>query len=133
MVMAVKEPESMDDLVYFTKRAIGTGAVRAWVYREKCPACGKALMGKPKDASGKVKVRASEYVCEACGHSVEKKAYEATLTASITYTCPACGTEGETEIPYRRKKVQGVDALVFPCAKCGEKILVSKKMKDPKA
>ena len=87
-------------------------------------------MGKPKDEkTGKPKIRAKEYVCPECGHSEEKKEYEETLTAEIKYTCPKCGNEGEIEIPFKRKKIDGTDALVFNCQQCNEKILITKKMK----
>ncbi len=135
--MALKMPESMDECVYFTRRS--KPQVVAWVFREKCPKCKKALMGKPKDASGKVKIRAKEYVCPECGHAIEKSAYEDTLTASIQYTCPKCGFSGEHQMPFKRKKIRifdeeegkevMADALVFNCQKCNEKIAVTKKMK----
>lgn len=128
--MALKQPESMDELVYFTKRQIGDGRAKAWVFRELCDKCGKAMMGKPVDAkTGKVKVRAKEYVCPECGNTVEKKEYEESLTANIEYKCPECGFEGETQIPFKRKKVKGTDALVFNCEKCKAKIAITKKMK----
>jgi ssDNA-binding Zn-finger/Zn-ribbon topoisomerase 1 len=127
--MALKIPDSMEELVYWTSRNIGKGNAKAWVEREECPECHKALMGKPRGKDGKVKIRATNYECPECGHSVEKKAYEDTLTASIIYTCPKCLSKGDIQIPYKRKKVQGVDALVFNCKGCSEKILVTKKMK----
>lgn len=132
--MALKEPESMEELVYFTRRVIGNGKVMCWVYRQKCPKCGKALMGKPKDEkTGGVKIRAKEYVCPECGHTAEKKEYEESLTAEAKYTCPKCGFEGEATFPFKRKKVEGVDALVFNCGKCNEKIAITKKMKGLKS
>lgn len=128
--MALKQPESMDELVYFTKRQIGDGRAKAWVFKELCDKCGKAMMGKPVDAkTGKVKVRAKEYVCPECGNTVEKKEYEEGLMANVDYVCPACKYEGEIQIPFKRKKVKGTDALVFKCEKCGEKIAITKKMK----
>ena len=130
--MALKQPKSMDELVYFTKRNIDDGYVKAWVFREVCPKCGKALMGKPKDKNGKVKVRAAIYECPECGYTVPKKEYEESLKVNISYTCPKCKFEGETQIPFKRKKVKGVDALVFYCEKCNEKILIKKKMKELK-
>ncbi len=90
-------------------------------------------MSKPRDEkTGKVKVRAKEYVCSECGNSSEKKEYEDTLTCNIEYKCPHCGNEGETQIPYKRKTFQGVPALIFQCDKCNEKIAITKKMKEPK-
>ncbi|MEM4242563.1 MAG: hypothetical protein QXM31_01550 [Candidatus Woesearchaeota archaeon] len=135
--MALRMPESMDECVYFTRRS--KPQVVAWVFREKCPKCKKALMGKPKDASGKVKIRAKEYVCPECNYTMEKGAYEDTLTANIQFTCPKCGFSGEHQMPFKRKKIKifdeeegkeiMADALVFNCPKCGEKIAVTKKMK----
>ena len=52
------------------------------------------------------------------------------MTANVSYTCPKCEHAGETQIPFRRKKVEGVDSLVFACQKCGEKIPITKKMKE---
>ncbi len=128
----LKEPESMDELVYFTQRNLGDkGRAKAWVYRGACPKCKKGLMGKPVDEkTGKIKVRAKEYVCPECGYTVEKKAYEDTLTCEIKYTCPECGNEGEAEAPYKRKTFQGVKAIVFQCGKCKAKLGITKKMKE---
>jgi predicted RNA-binding Zn-ribbon protein involved in translation (DUF1610 family) len=136
--MAVKEPESMGDLVYFTDRNIGKGNVRAWVYKRNCPKCGKAKMGKPVE-KGKVKIRATEYQCPACKYTVNKEEYEETLTMEAKYICPKCSFKGEIEAPFIRKKMKLFDeetgkkataeAVVFDCAKCGEKIAVTKKMK----
>ena len=127
--MALKIPDSMEELVYSTSRAVGDGKIKAWVERELCPECGKALMGKPRGDGGSVKIRAAYYECPECHHKVDKPEYEDTLTASITYTCPKCKYSGDIQIPYKRKKYQGVDALVFQCEKCKEKIPVTKKMK----
>lgn len=88
-------------------------------------------MGKPQE-DGKVKIRAKEYVCPNCGHSEERTAYEESLTANIQYTCGKCGNAGEQQIQYKRKNVDGTKALVFNCDKCKERILITKKMKDPK-
>ena len=130
----IKEPESMENLIYMTRRKLDEkGKAMAWVYKQKCTKCGKALMGKPKDEkTGKAKIRAKEYVCPECNHTVEKKEYEETLTAEIKYTCPKCEKDQEIAIPYKRKKTKGVDALVFDCESCGEKILITKKMKKEK-
>ena len=119
----------MGDLVYFTQRAVGKGNAKAWVYRGTCPKCGKCKMGKPVGSNGKVKIRAKEYVCPGCGFTAEKKEHEETLTCEIKYKCPECGNESEIAVPYKRKKFQGVDAIVFQCGKCKAKIPVTKKMK----
>lgn len=131
--MSLRQPESMEECVYFTRRAVDSGNVMCWVFREKCPKCGKGIMGKPRDPkTGDVKIRAKEYVCPECGHTVEKQAYEDTLTANVSYTCPHCSFSGETTIPYKRKTFEGVKALVFECGKCKAKIPVTKKMKATK-
>ncbi|MFC2135458.1 hypothetical protein ACFLTH_12665 [Bacteroidota bacterium] len=137
--MSLKFPESMDECVYFTRRSVDGAKTVAWVFREQCTACGKALMGKPVE-KGKVKTRASEYVCPACNHTVSKDKYEDSLTCNIQYTCPKCFHEGEVQVPFKRKKVQlfdeetqkkkAADAVVFNCEKCEEKIFVTKKMKS---
>ena len=129
----------MEECIYYTFRGIGEGEAKAWVFKGKCPKCSKGLMGKPKDEKGKVKIRAKEYVCPECGYTAEKEAYENSLTVNIKYTCPHCKFEGETQIPFHRKKVQifneetkkkkAVEALRFQCGKCGKDIDVTKKMK----
>lgn len=135
--MALKMPESMDECVYFTRRIKPN--VVTWVFREQCPKCKKGIMGKPRGPDGAVKIRAKEYVCPECNYTVEKQAYEDTLTANIQYTCPKCSFSGEHQMPFKRKKVKifdeeegkevSADALVFNCKKCNEKIAVTKKMK----
>lgn len=132
MVKILKEPESMDDLVYFTRRTIGDGKVMAWVYRKRCPKCGKAEMGKPAGDGGKVKIRAKEYVCPECGHTEEKQEHEESLTLEAKYTCPHCGKQGESTTLYKRKSYQGVQSYVLVCEHCREKIALTKKMKAPK-
>ena len=103
--MAFKKPKSMSELIYFTRRKDEFGQVKVYVFREKCTECGKADMGKPiNPKTGKVMSRSKEYVCSECGHSVEKEAYEDSLTASIEYTCPE-GHSGEVEIPFERRKI----------------------------
>ncbi len=128
--MSLRMPENMDEVVYFTRRVADNARILAWVFKEKCPKCHKALMGKPVGENGKVKIRATAYECPDCGHSVGKKEYEETLTCNIEYTCPACSFKGEAQIPFKRKKFKGVDALVFECSKCKAKIPITKKMKE---
>lgn len=121
----------MEELIYFTQRSIGKGNVKAWAYKGMCPKCKKGKMSKPVDPkTGKVKIRAKEYVCPECNYTVEKKAYEESLECEIKYTCPECGHSGETAVPFKRKKFQGVDAIVFLCDKCKAKIPITKKMKE---
>jgi len=127
--MALKKPESMDELVYYTRRDIGKGEATAWVYREKCPKCGKGVVGKPKSEKGKIMIRAKKYVCPECSFEKEKKEYEEMLTASIEYTCPECTHKGEAQIPFKRKKIEGTETLRFQCRKCGINIDITKKMK----
>ena len=130
--MALKEPESMEEIVYFTRREIDNGKIMAWVSKEKCTKCNKAMMGKPRDKNGKAQIRAKEYTCPECGYTVEKKEYEESLTASIKYTCPHCSFEGEIQVPFKRKSVKGVQTLRFQCGKCSKDIDVTKKMKAMK-
>ena len=132
--MALKQPESMDECVYFTQRSLedGKGSVKVWVFRQTCPKCKKAVMGKPRDSKGKVKTRAAEYACPGCGHVVEKQEYEDSLTANADYKCPGCGSSGEAQIPYKRKNIEGIPTLRFQCGKCKASIDVTKKMKEKK-
>lgn len=126
----VKFPNSMDEVVYFTRRAIGeNGKVVCWAYKQNCPKCKKAMMGKPKDDKGKIKIRAKEYKCPSCSYTVEKKEYEDGLTAEAQYTCPSCKFSGEIGFPYKRKKIEGIDTLRFQCQKCKGNIDITKKMK----
>lgn len=138
--MQLKESVSMDECVYFTNRTIGNGKVKAWVFREKCPKCGKGLMGKPRDVkTGKVKIRADDFICPDCSYKVEKQEYEDSLTANIKYTCPSCSHHGEIQQSFKRKKVQRmneekgkketVDTIRFQCEKCKQNIDITKKMK----
>jgi len=131
--MPLTEPTDMEELIYFTNRFLDNdGQIMCWVERKECPKCHKAKMGKPIGPDGKPKIRAKEYVCLECGYTVPKKEYEESLTAKAKYTCPKCKKEGEGQVPFKRKKVKGADALVFVCEHCGEKIYVTKKMKELK-
>jgi predicted RNA-binding Zn-ribbon protein involved in translation (DUF1610 family) len=137
----MKEPESMDECVYFTRRQIGEkGFVVAWAYRKNCPKCKKSIMGKPKNPkTGKPKIRAKEYTCYECGFTEDLDEHVKDMKLSVNYTCPKCEHKGDIEIPYKRKKVRrldpesgkkkGVDAFVVDCSKCGEQILITKKLK----
>jgi uncharacterized CHY-type Zn-finger protein len=129
----VTEPESMEQLVYHTLRSNEKGSIRAWVYKGKCPECGKGLMGKPVDAkTGKPKIRSKEYVCPECAHQAEKVEYEETLECEIQYTCPECGAKGEATEPFKWKTFQGIKSIKFVCDKCKAKLAVTKKMKEKK-
>lgn len=136
----LKEPESMDNIIYFTRRSIGSGSAATWVRKKPCPKCRKAPMGKPLDAkTGRPKIRAKEYVCPVCKYTVEKEEYEATLEAEINYNCPDCGNDDSAKIPFKRKKIQlineetgkktAAEALRFQCSKCSRNIDITKKMK----
>ncbi|MFH1398562.1 MAG: hypothetical protein ABIG95_00440 [Candidatus Woesearchaeota archaeon] len=125
----MRKPESMDELVYYTSRDIGNGEIAVWVFKEPCPKCKKALMGKPVD-KGKVKMRANVYVCPECGFSAEKSEYEDGLTACVEYTCPKCGKHSEKEVVFKRKRIGGVETLRVSCDVCGDNMDVTKKMKE---
>jgi predicted RNA-binding Zn-ribbon protein involved in translation (DUF1610 family) len=134
VIKMVKMPESMDECFYFTNRTLeNNGSIIAWVYRPKCPKCGKGTMGKPVDPkTGKVKKRADIYVCPECKYEVSCEEFDATLKVEVQYKCPFCGNEGDTTTEYKRKSYKGVPAYVFTCGKCGEKIGITKKMKETK-
>lgn len=134
----MKQPESMEECIYFTNRTINSGKIKAWVFKELCPKCKKALMSKPKDPkTGKPKIRAEEYTCPECSCTIEKQEYEDSLTISIQYTCPHCHNQGELQLPFRRKKIQltdeqgkkkTIDAVRFQCQKCQKNIDITRKM-----
>jgi len=134
----IREPESMDGCIYFTNRIVKEGTVKCWVFKEKCPKCGKGLISKPVE-KGKIKMRAKEYQCPECKYSLPTEEYENTLTANIKYKCPYCKYEGEIQIPFKRKKLQvydeeegkkkTIDTLKFQCGKCGKEIYITKKLK----
>ncbi len=139
--MALQQPLSFDDYVYFTRRSLGDkGKVVAWVSREACKKCSKGMMEKPRDPkTGKLKIRAKEYACPSCNNSIPEQEYEDSLTLSAIYTCPHCSRQGEAQVPYKRKKVKvfddetlkekTADAVQFLCGHCQGKINVTKKMK----
>ena len=118
----------MDECIYFTNRSIGDGQITAWVYRKDCPKCKKAKMGKPV-VKGKVKTRAEEYECPACGYKEGKTEHEESLTLETKYTCPNCGKDGESTGQYKRKNYKGVQSYVVTCQHCQEVIPVTKKLK----
>ena len=130
--MPLKEPTSVQECVYFTNRTFDTGRIMVWVFRKICPKCNKEDMGKPKDMKGKVKIRAKEYVCAACKYMEPKEVYEPSLTANAKYKCPHCGAEGEGQISFKRKNIEGIPTLRFACEKCNGYIDVTKKMKEKK-
>ena len=84
--MTIKEPGSMDELIYFTNRSVGDGNVMCWVYKGPCPQCGEGMMGKPKDEkTGKPKIRAKEYVCPECGNYVSYEERNAIIESAEIY------------------------------------------------
>jgi predicted RNA-binding Zn-ribbon protein involved in translation (DUF1610 family) len=125
--MALKQPESVDECVYFTRRALlpTKGRIVAWAFRKRCPKCRKGVMAKPKKSS-------PTYDCPSCGYAEPKAEHIADIKLNVEYTCPACGFSGEAQTEFKRKSWQGVKAYVFSCGKCGEKIGVTKKLKEPK-
>lgn len=122
-------PESMDEVIYFTRRVAEDRKIIAWVYKAECPKCHKAKMGKPVEG-GKVKIRAKEYVCPECNYREEKVEHEEKLMVEIQYTCPYCKKSGEATTEYKRKSFDGVPSYVFTCTSCKKKIGISKKMKQ---
>lgn len=140
--MTLKHPTSMEECVYFTRRTIAKakGKIKAWVFKQLCPKCKKALMQKPRDPkTRKPKIKSKEYICPKCGFKLEKKQYEESLICNIEYICPHCSFSGETRIPFKRKKIQifdeeeqkkkTVDSLRFQCQKCKKNIDITKKIK----
>lgn len=126
-------PQSANEVIYFTNRTFPNGWVKAWTYRKNCPNCGKAKMGKPLDPKTKrPKIRSNEYECPACNFTEEKKLHEESLTLEAMYKCPHCGKEGESSAPYKRKAYMGVPSYIVECRHCGQKIALTKKLKEPK-
>ncbi|MBU1976239.1 MAG: hypothetical protein KKG59_07595 [Nanoarchaeota archaeon] len=128
----MKEPESMDELLFFTNRVVDNGSIKAWICRPPCPKCNK-LMGKsinPK--TGKVIKKAEDYECPSCGFKQAKADVEKDLRVEVIYKCPYCQHEGETTTEHVRKTWQGVPSFIFECQECGQKIGITKKMKSPK-
>ena len=130
--MALRFPESTSECIYFTNRQIeDTGKAIAWVYKKTCPQCKKAKMGKPVE-KGKVKIRATEYVCPSCGYTEQKLPHEESLMVEVQYICPYCGKSGEATTQYIRKAWNGIKSYVFECESCKKKIGITKKMKKAK-
>lgn len=133
--MALIEPTNVSDCLYFTNRTIGTGKIKAWVFKGICSCNGKMVAVKPASALAKPK----EYVCESCGKKVSTKEYEEALPINVKYTCPKCGNLSELQVPYKRKKIKifdeedqkerTADAVQFECGKCKEKLNITKKLK----
>lgn len=134
----LKEPESMDEIIYFTRRKIDSGSAVAWVKKKSCPKCKKSKMGKPVE-KGKIKIRAEVYVCPSCSYTEGKKEHEESLDAEINYTCQNCKNDDGIKIPFKRKRIQlinketgkkkAAESLQFQCSKCSKDIDITKKMK----
>ena len=123
--MALKQPESVEECLYFSRRKLGeNGKAVAWVFRKECPKC-KTLMKKPKKTS-------LTYDCPECGYNEPKAEYEAAAVVNIEYVCPECGHAGEATSEYKRKTLQGVKSFIFVCGACKAKLGITKKMKEPK-
>ena len=122
----------MDECVYFTNRTFDAGRAMAWVFRKQCPQCKNGIMGKPLKKNGKVDKKAEHYVCYSCNYTETNEQVENNLTLNVEYKCPHCGNEGETTTEYMRKTFFGVKAYVFNCQKCGQKIGITQKLKEPK-
>ena len=132
--MAYEIPDSMQELVYFSRRKFSEvkGSAIAWTSKLLCPDCKKALMGKPVDGkTKKIKVRATEYVCPSCQYTEEKSLHETKLNTQIIYQCPFCQSEGECTVPFARRAWYGKKAIVFQCDKCKEKLGITKKLSTP--
>ena len=130
--MTLKKPTSVEECVYFTNRAIGSGRAVAWVFRKECTKCKNGIMGKPQKKNGKVDKKAEHYVCYSCGYQESNEQVENNLILNVEYKCPHCGNEGETTSEYKRKTFEGVPSYVFECQTCHKKSGLTKKLKERK-
>lgn len=129
----LEQPQSMDELVYFTRRTVFDGRAIAWVFKKPCPECGEARMEKPiNPKTGKKKTRAKTYECPECGYSEKSKKYEAGLEVNVHYICPHCQHEGDAVTDYDRRTYMGEKSFVFKCEECWQEIPITKKVKKPK-
>lgn len=130
----VQLPKSVEEVYYFTFRKFPEGGqIKAWAYKVPCTKCGEGVLAKPKDEkTGKVKIRSKEFVCNKCGFEADKDETEATAKLEAIYTCPHCKKDGESSAPYKRKSYLGVQSYIVECQHCGEKIALTKKLKEPK-
>jgi len=137
--MTLTQPGAISETIYYTRRTLlgeHEGEAVAWAYKKECPECKNAKMGKPVDEkTGKIKIRAKEYVCPECNYTEEKKEHEESLTIEIQYTCPHCGKEGEGTTPMKRKSFtlpndKKAPAYIVDCEHCSGKIAITKKMKN---
>ena len=126
----LKQPQSMDELMYFSRRTVMDGRVVAWVFKPQCPECGDDRLEKPTNPkTGKKKTRSSKFVCETCGYEEKKKKTEERATVNIHYICPHCEHEGDTTTKYDRRTYLGKKAFVFKCDECWQEIPITKRVK----
>ena len=131
--MQLKKPNSMEECLYFTNRAIGEeGFAVAWVYRKMCQKCKKDRLGKPIKKNGKIDKKADYYECQKCRYQEKNEQVESNLQLEVEYKCPHCGNEGQTTSEYKRKNFEGVPSYVFECEKCKKSIGITKKLKKTK-
>jgi|SRR3989344_4544930 len=130
--MPLKKPDSVEECVYFTNRAIGSGRAMAWVLRKECPKCKKDVLRKPSTKSGKPDKKSPIYVCKICRYEEKNEDVEKSLVLNVEYKCPHCGNEGEATSEYKRKSFDGVPSYVFECQKCRRKVGLTKKLKETK-
>ena len=131
--MQLKKPNSMEECLYFTNRAIGEeGFAVAWVYRKMCPKCKKDRLGKPIKKNGKIDKKADCYECPKCKYQEKNEQVESNLQLEVEYKCPHCGNEGLTTSEYKRENFEGVPSYVFACEKCKKSIGITKKLKKTK-
>ncbi len=130
--MALKQPESAEECLYFTNRTMDDGRAMAWVYKKPCQKCKTERMGKPLKKGGKIDKKADHYVCYKCGYQEEAKELEEGLQIEIIYKCPFCLNSGETTTQYKRKNWQGIPSYVFECQFCKKAVGLTKKMKSKK-
>lgn len=123
-IFMLKEPNSMEECLYFTRRSIGKGKIVAWAYRILCPKCKKANMRKENK-------RDKYYTCPQCEYTEDEKLHESKIKIEVKYVCPFCLFSGETTTEYKRKSFYGVQAYIFFCERCKEKLGLTKKMKMP--
>lgn len=130
--MTLKVPESMDECLYFTNRTVDNGRITAWAVKKECPKCGKGTMGKPIKKNGKIDKKADYYECPSCKYTENEEKIAEGMNLNVIYKCPKCSFDGETTTEYKRKPYCGVKAYVFTCQKCGEKLGITQKLKEPK-
>lgn len=132
MISMASLPDSMDECLYFTRRATEDSKIIAWVSRVECPKCKKGKIGLPIKKNGKVDKKATVYECPECKYQEDRTEHEDNLKMDIIYTCPHCSNQGETQTEYKRYPFKGTKAYIFTCQKCNEKIPITKKMKKLK-